>query len=202
MKTLSLAIAGLTMLVVETATAQEVYSPNPGYRCYPAPPIHVASPHHASTVAESYARGHADVVRARAQYNLLSSQAMLNLAEARRREVENRLMRTEAYFQMREINKKYRRTDRTTGSVQQSVAKQESRSGILATVSSRKSSVATMERIWTDSTGQFTVEAVFAGLANGVVRLKTPEGRTIQTPLEHLSEEDQEYVNNRRRNQT
>ena len=202
MKTLSLVIAGLTMLVAETATAQALYSPNAGYRCYPAPPIYVASPRHASTVAESYARGHADMVRAHAQYNLLSSQAMLNLAEARRREVENHLTRIEARFKAREINKKYCRGERDTRSVQHSVAKQKSRFGVLTTVSSRKSSVAAEERIWTDSTGQFTVEAVFAGLASGVVRLKTSDGRTIQTPLERLSEKDQKYVDNRRQNRT
>ena len=56
------------------------------------------------------------MVRARGQYNLLASQAMLNLAEARRREVENRLTRIEAPFKAREIHESSRPATRTSRS--------------------------------------------------------------------------------------
>jgi hypothetical protein len=116
MRTLSLVSACLTLFAANTATAQVYY---PGL--VHATRIHVASPHHASTAAESYARGYADVVRARAQYNLLTSQAMVNLAEARRRETDNRVAQTRAYFEMREINRRSRHGNRAARSPRDSV---------------------------------------------------------------------------------
>lgn len=46
--------------------------------------------------------------RASGEYNLLSSQARIARAEARRYELENRLRATEVYFQMRLLNRQYR----------------------------------------------------------------------------------------------
>ena len=62
----------------------------------------------ASTAAGSYAWGVAAMTRAQGQYNLLSSQARIARAQARRYEMENRLRATEIYFQMRLVNKENR----------------------------------------------------------------------------------------------
>lgn len=75
---------------------------------YPGPRYYFGSPRHASTVAESYARGYADLIRSQGMYNVMSSQAMINLMEAQRRAMENRVVQTEAYFQMKQINRSYR----------------------------------------------------------------------------------------------
>jgi hypothetical protein len=114
MRSLSLVFACLTLLAANTADAQVYYPPRVPRPVYPSARVYVGSPHHASTAAESYARGYADVVRAQGQYNLLASQALVNLAEARRRETENRVAQTEAYFRMREINRSHRYGDRAT----------------------------------------------------------------------------------------
>ena len=100
------------MFAATAAEAQTNREPGTAFPIYPAAWIHVASPHHASTAAESYARGYADMVRAWGQNNLLTAQALVYLAEARRREIENRVGQTQAYFQMREINRSYRQRDR------------------------------------------------------------------------------------------
>ena len=49
-------------------------------------------------------------------------------------------------------------------------------------------------RKWVDATGDHSVEAELADFRDGVVRLKTDDGRTISLPLARLSEADQEYV--------
>ena len=49
-------------------------------------------------------------------------------------------------------------------------------------------------RKWADSTGIFHVEAELLGVTSGKVRLKTVDGRTIDVPLEKLSEADRRYV--------
>lgn len=64
--------------------------------------------YHASTPAESYARGAAALARARADFNLRSSQARIARAEARRYELENQIRATETYFKMRLMNREYR----------------------------------------------------------------------------------------------
>jgi len=58
--------------------------------------------HHASTVFESAYRGVASVIQARGQYNLLTSLAMMNAAQAERMELENRQRRAETYLAMRQ----------------------------------------------------------------------------------------------------
>jgi hypothetical protein len=62
----------------------------------------------AATPASSYARGLAALMRARGDYNLLSAEARIAHAEARRREIENRVSYTEAYFTAKELNREYR----------------------------------------------------------------------------------------------
>jgi hypothetical protein len=53
-------------------------------------------------------------------------------------------------------------------------------------------------RTWTDQTGQFEIEAVFLAVTDGAVQLRRADGREINVPLEHLSDEDQQYVQQRR----
>jgi hypothetical protein len=62
----------------------------------------------ASTVGESQARGIADVVRSQGEYNLLTSQARVNDATARRQELENNLRQTEVFFERRALNHQQR----------------------------------------------------------------------------------------------
>ncbi len=66
----------------------------------------------AATPAESYARGVSDVVRSQGDYNLNTSEAMLNLSEVRRREIENARQWTDTYFEMRAANRAYRAEER------------------------------------------------------------------------------------------
>ncbi len=58
-----------------------------------------------ATVASSYARGYADVVRAAGDYELNNSVAAGNYADARSKEIDNNVKGTQAYFQMRQINR-------------------------------------------------------------------------------------------------
>ncbi len=60
-----------------------------------------------STPAGSYLTGMANAIRAEGEFNLNSSAAAINLAEARRREIENRKLWTNTYFEMRRINQAY-----------------------------------------------------------------------------------------------
>ncbi len=70
----------------------------------------------ASTPAEGYARGMADVVRSLGMYNLNTAQAAGELEAARSTAIENNLRSTEAYFEMRRMNQEYRDSQRRTPS--------------------------------------------------------------------------------------
>lgn len=96
----SLAMIAVSWMAVRSATAQYGYFPYAGgyYR--------------ASTPAESYARGYADVVRSAGLYNLATSRAMINAEEARRKNFENRKLWTETYFEMRRMNREYTAAER------------------------------------------------------------------------------------------
>jgi hypothetical protein len=52
-------------------------------------------------------------------------------------------------------------------------------------------------RTWTDSTGEYTVEADFVELKGEVVRLEKKDGRLIDVPLQKLSDADKAWVRNR-----
>jgi peroxiredoxin len=54
-------------------------------------------------------------------------------------------------------------------------------------------------REWTDATGKFRRTAKFRGMTGGVVKLELEDGRTISVPLEKLSDEDREYIDQRRK---
>jgi hypothetical protein len=49
-------------------------------------------------------------------------------------------------------------------------------------------------RTWTDTTGQFSVKARCRGVKDGKLLLEKENGRTVQVPLDKLSEEDREYL--------
>ena len=60
-----------------------------------------------STPAGSYLTGMANAIRAEGEYNLNTSAAAINLEEAQRRDIENRKLWTNTYFEMRRINESY-----------------------------------------------------------------------------------------------
>jgi hypothetical protein len=67
----------------------------------------------ASTAAESYQRGFADVVRSAGAANLMDSMAAQNYEQARSMDIQNRLQWTESYYQMRQANRAYRASKRS-----------------------------------------------------------------------------------------
>ena len=54
-------------------------------------------------------------------------------------------------------------------------------------------------RTWTDATGKHKIEAKFGAVIAGKVKLIKRDGSTVQIPLENLSDDDQDWINNRRR---
>jgi hypothetical protein len=107
-KTLAITLAGLMLVSATVAEAQSrsprqrgAYYVGPNYR------FHFGSPHHASTAAESQLRGRADLVRSWGMANLLNSHAMINLAAAQRMGLENQVVRTETFYQKRQIRQAY-----------------------------------------------------------------------------------------------
>lgn len=103
MRILLVLIVVAVSLVASTAQAQRWYGGfgNPYYM-----------DNRASTPAESYARGMADMTRAAGQRNLLDSMAAGNYEEARSLELDNRLKATDTYFEMRRINSEARAAER------------------------------------------------------------------------------------------
>ena len=73
--------------------------PSPSYYNYPW------GYDHASTLSEGYGRGLGAVIRAQGEYNLNTSAAALNLTQAEQQEIENQKRWTQAYFEMRDINR-------------------------------------------------------------------------------------------------
>src|SRR5690242_11792328 len=65
----------------------------------------------ASTAAEGLGRGIGDVVRSQGEYNLNTSQAAINLTQARSQEIDNRMQATQTYFAMRNLNTQQRYGD-------------------------------------------------------------------------------------------
>src|SRR5262245_33268662 len=63
--------------------------------------------------------------------------------------------------------------------------------GLAATAAAADAEV----RTWTDSTGQFTIEARFVALQAGKVRLAKPDGSQIEIELSKLSAADRAYAN-------
>lgn len=86
-------VAGIAIAGAGTAYGEPWW---PGYEHYGA-----------STPAESYARGIADIIRARGLAADLASRGAVNLGQARRQEIENWVQWTKAYFEVRRINREY-----------------------------------------------------------------------------------------------
>ena len=61
-----------------------------------------------STAAEGYLRGIGEVWRGKGEYNLATSAAAINFAEARRREMEDNKQWVQTYFEIRDINRQAR----------------------------------------------------------------------------------------------
>ena len=66
----------------------------------------------ASTPAESYSRGLADVTRSAGERNLSNSEAALNYTDARSKQLDNDLKATDTYFQKRQMNESYTAAER------------------------------------------------------------------------------------------
>ncbi len=58
-----------------------------------------------ATPFEGYARGIADVIRSRGDFNASTSTAAVNFTEARKRAIENAKFYVQTYFEVRDINK-------------------------------------------------------------------------------------------------
>ena len=56
-------------------------------------------------------------------------------------------------------------------------------------------------RTWTDAAGSHTIEAEFRGVVNGVVSLEKRDGKIVKLPVEKLSKEDQEWLQQRGKQQ-
>lgn len=54
-------------------------------------------------------------------------------------------------------------------------------------------------RTWTDATGEYSVEAKFAGMAFGTVKLRRSDGVVIELAMDRLSEECQQWIRERGR---
>jgi hypothetical protein len=62
-----------------------------------------------ATTESAWRHGFADIVRSAGAYNLMTSEALVNIEVARKKNIENRLQWTQTYFEMRRINDEYRR---------------------------------------------------------------------------------------------
>ena len=69
--------------------------------------------YHSSTYEEGVQRGFADFVRSAGQAQLLNSEATKNYEDARKKYLENRLLATQTYFDMRRMNQEARRSERS-----------------------------------------------------------------------------------------
>jgi len=65
-----------------------------------------------STLEEGVQRGYADVVRSYGMANLLNSQAMNNVEQARKQYIENQVKATQAYFELRRYTAEARHAER------------------------------------------------------------------------------------------
>jgi hypothetical protein len=77
--------------------------------------------YHASTAAEGFQRGMADVIRSTGAANMMNSEAMINVESARQQYISNRLYGTQTYFEMRRINKEARAAEAGPRPTQQDV---------------------------------------------------------------------------------
>lgn len=83
-----------------------------GYPVVGSQPMSISIYDHASTAAEGYLRGAADLERADGQWLLNYSQACVNMGEADRRGIENHATSVRSWFQLREENRLRRAAER------------------------------------------------------------------------------------------
>jgi hypothetical protein len=117
LKLVNLLIFALPIVLIATRANSQMdyyYVGNHGY-----PVIHYGGYYRhpviesrAVTPAESYAKGLSSIIRAKGEYNLATSAAMINLTEARRRYIENREFWVRMYFLMRLENREFRAQER------------------------------------------------------------------------------------------
>ena len=91
--------------------APAFYGPGPGWGG--------GSYRHASTAEEGIARGLGEVIRSAGAANLMHSEAAKNWEDARRMNIDNRLHRTQTYFEMRRVNRQARWAERPPKPTQQ-----------------------------------------------------------------------------------
>ncbi|KAA5539732.1 hypothetical protein FYK55_23320 [Roseiconus nitratireducens] len=68
--------------------------------------------HHASTAAEGYARGMADVIRSQGEANLANAQALSGYEDARAKYIDNRNKATAAYYERRKLRDQYKAAEK------------------------------------------------------------------------------------------
>jgi hypothetical protein len=107
-RTFALAVALALVGIVPSAFAQ-AYSP---YGVYGGG---WGGGGHASTAAEGYANGVGNVMQSAGSYNLQTSQAAINMEQARSMDLDNNLKGTENYFEMRKINTAARKAEEGPG---------------------------------------------------------------------------------------
>lgn len=93
------ALTMTTMLTVASASAQ---SPTSGGGWRPAQGATLVQ-HHASTWAEGFLRGRADLVRAAGQYNYNTAASMIAAEEARSRSIDNHLKSVQTFYEKRRL---------------------------------------------------------------------------------------------------
>jgi hypothetical protein len=91
--------------VLAAGVAQAQYGDMYGY-----PPVYYGD--RATTPIQGIDYGIAAIIRAQGVYNLATSAALINLTEVERREIENRKLWAETYFEMRRINREARAAER------------------------------------------------------------------------------------------
>jgi hypothetical protein len=79
--------------------------------------------YHASTIQEGIARGLADQARSAGLYNQLTSEAALNLAAARRAELQNAEDSVDAFYSIRQKTRAYRAAERRPRLSRESLAR-------------------------------------------------------------------------------
>jgi hypothetical protein len=70
---------------------------------------------HASTAAEGYYNGIGNVIQSAGSYNLQTSQAAINAEQARTMNINNRLLGTQTYFEMRKVNQAATKAEQLPG---------------------------------------------------------------------------------------
>jgi hypothetical protein len=101
-----LVIAAIAQAQTTSVSAGQLTIPFGDYTGYGNPT------YQSSTAAEGFYRGLAEMARATGENNFYSSMALLNAADARRREIDNQQKWLESYFALRRMNAERRAAER------------------------------------------------------------------------------------------